>query len=319
MSSDSHPSDELFDLFIIGGGPASLTAAIYSARACLKTAFIEKDWPGGKLNKTLYIENYPGYLELSGSSLGESMLKQVLDNGVKQYFGTVVDVKKDGEIWKIHSENNQIFKSKSILVASGMRERVLDIPNVKEFYGRGISYCAICDGNLYKGKPVVVVGGGNSAVEESIYLSDITSKVKLVHRRREFRAEAISVKKARDIENIEIYTPYIPVGAEVKDDKVVGLRIRNVETGEESLLEGDCVFFYVGLIPENEFLKSIDIEKDEWGFLKVDESMRTSIPGIYAAGDIISKNLRQVVTATNDGAIAAISIKSYIDSLGEGD
>ncbi|AEW44917.1 thioredoxin reductase [Mycoplasma haemocanis str. Illinois] len=319
MSSNSQVPDELFDLFIIGGGPASLTAAIYSARACLKTAFIEKDWPGGKLNKTLYIENYPGYLKLNGSTLGESMLKQVLDNGVKQYFGTVIDVEKEEKTWKIRTANNQLFRSKSILIASGMRERVLDIDNVKEFYGKGISYCAICDGNLYRERPVIVVGGGNSAVEESIYLSDITSKVKLVHRRREFRAEAISVKKARNIKNIEIYTPYIPIGAEVKDNKIIGLKVRNVETEEESLLEGDCVFFYVGLIPENEFLKSIDIEKDEWGFLKVDENMRTSVPGIYAAGDIISKNLRQVVTATNDGAIAAISIKSYIDSLEESD
>lgn len=309
----SGKDDTIFDLFIIGGGPASLTAAIYATRACLKTAFIEKEYPGGKLNKTQSIENYPGYLENTGADLAEKMLKQALENEVQQFWGEVIDIKKEGKEWRIYTKDTS-YISKTVLIASGMKERVLDIPNVKEYYGKGVSYCAICDGNLYKGKDIVVVGGGNSAVEEAIYLSDITSKVNLVHRRNEFRADAVSVKKMKSINNIIVNTPYIPKEVKVENEKVRGLVIKGEE---EKLIEGDCVFFYVGLIPESSFLSSLNLERDEAGFIKVDENMRTSQEGLYAAGDIISKNLRQVVTAISDGATAAIAIKNYLNALDE--
>lgn len=207
------------------------------------------------------------------------------------------------------------FKGKTVLITSGMKERVLDIPNVNEYYGRGVSYCAICDGNLYSKKPVIVVGGGNSAVEESLYLADVTGGVNLVHRRREYRADDIFIKRMKKRDKIIENLPYIPVEVTVEGDKVIGLTVEHIETKDRKLICGDCVFFYVGLVPENYFLKKLKLEMDDGGFIKTNERMETSIPGIFAAGDVIHKELRQVVTAVNDGAIAAISIKNYINNL----
>lgn len=315
-----HGSDEvkkniIYDCLIIGGGPAGLSAAIYAARACLKVIIIEKESTGGKLNKTLSIENYPGYLKLNGYELGENMFHQVKDLGVKSVWEDVVKLKKNKHVWKVYTKDKKSYKGKSILIATGMKERILNIPNIEEYYGNGVSYCAICDGNLYAGKNVIVVGGGNSAVEESMYLSEIVKKVELVHRRKEFRAEEMTVKKMKKIKNIKVNTPYVPIEVKVDNKKVIGLVVENVESKKRKLIKGDCVFFYVGLIPENYFLKNINIEQDEMGFIKVNENMETSVPGIFAAGDIVHKHLRQVVTAVSDGSMAAISIKHYLENL----
>lgn len=309
---------EIYDLIILGAGPAGLSAALYSARAGLKVAFIEKDFPGGKLNKTLSIENYPGYTEINGPQLGGYMLKQALDLNVQQIIGNVVDIRQEeSNIWTTETSKGKQYKSKTVLITTGMKERVLDIPNVNKYYGKGVSYCAICDGNLYSNKPVVVVGGGNSAVEEALYLADITKGVQLVHRRREYRADYIFVKRMKQNHKIQENIPYMPIEVTVENDKVIGLTIQNNETNERKLVPGDCVFFYVGLIPENYFLNSLNLELDDAGFIKVNEKMETSVKGVFAAGDIIHKELRQVVTAASDGSIAAISIKNYLNNTKE--
>ncbi|GCE63255.1 thioredoxin-disulfide reductase [Candidatus Mycoplasma haematohominis] len=305
---------KVYDLVIIGAGPSGLSAALYSARAGLKVAFIEKEFPGGKLNKTLSIENYPGYTEINGPKLGEYMLQQVLDLGVEQIMGNVIDIRKTSDIWETETSNGKKYQSKTVLITTGMKERVLDIPNVHEYYGKGVSYCAICDGNLYSTKPVVVVGGGNSAVEEALYLADITQGVQLVHRRREYRADNIFVERMKKHVQIKENVPYIPIEITVKDKKVIGLTVQNTETQEKKLIPGDCVFFYVGLIPENYFLKNLNLELDNAGFIKVNEKMETSERGVFAAGDIIHKDLRQVITAASDGSIAAISIKNFLNN-----
>lgn len=299
----------------MGGGPAGLSAALYCARAGLKVIVLEKDWAGGKLNKTLSIENYPGYTEINGAKLGEYMFGQIKEMGVELVLADVIDVKKSDDFWSVSSQEGKIFLGKTVLITSGMKERVLDIPNVKEYYGRGVSYCAICDGNLYAQKRVIVVGGGNSAVEESLYLADVTGGVELVHRRREYRADDIFIKRMRKNDRITENIPYIPIEVKVENDRVIGLVVEHTETKERKLIEGECVFFYVGLVPENYFLKGLNLEMDGGGFIRANGRMETSVEGIFAAGDIIHKELRQVVTAVNDGAIAAISIKNYINNL----
>lgn len=305
-------SDYLYDSLIIGGGPAGMTAAIYSARACLKVAIIEKYLPGGKLTKTLSIENYPGFLENNGIELSKKMHKQVLENDVNFINDEVVSLEKQDSHWVVTTTEKKYF-SKTVLIATGSKEKILGIPNEVEYYGNGVSYCAVCDGNLYKNQDVIVVGGGNSATEESLYLSKLVKHVHLIHRRTEFRADPIFVQRIKSTENITIHTPFIPLSVEIENEKVIGLKVKNVITNEIKILSGKCVFFYIGLLPVTEFLKNSNVKCDENGFICVDAHMSTNVDGLFAAGDITSKHLRQVVTALNDGAIAAISIKNYIN------
>lgn len=302
-----------YDFIIIGAGPAGMTAAIYASRAGLRTAMIEGGAPGGKLLKTNEISNWPGIKTEPGSQLAMDMFEHSTGFGAVYEYGNVVGL-KDGELKEVICDDGTIYEAPAVLIATGTKERLLNIPGESQNIGRGISYCAVCDGAFFRDKEVAVIGAGNSALEEAVYLTQFASKVYIIMRRDVFRAEKIAVDKAKSNPKIEVLQKVVPV--EVLDDGngVTGLKISNVDTKEETLLSVSGIFPYIGSDPVTDFLKPLDI-LDEQGYLLVNASMETKLPGIYGAGDVIKKQLRQVVTAVNDGAIAAQeAFQTYLEN-----
>ena len=293
-----------YDLVIIGAGPAGMTAAIYGSRAGLKTAMLEMGAPGGKLIKTHKISNWPGIVGTNGAALASDMFEHSTAFGAEYLYGNVIKVEDAGEYKKVICEDGEVYEGKAVIVATGTKERTMNIPHEEENIGRGVSFCAVCDGAFFRNKEVCVVGGGNSALEEAVYLTQFASKVNIIIRRDVFRADAIVQKQIEDNEKINVIKKHIPV--EVMDDgmRVTGLKIRNVDTLEETVIETNGIFPYIGLDPVTSFLEGLPV-MDDRGYMLVDENCETSVKGIYGAGDVIAKKLRQVVTATNDGAIAA--------------
>ena len=302
--------DELYDVIIIGAGPAGLTAAIYASRANLKTLIFEAEVNGGKLSKTHEIENYPGIASISGLELAMQLSEHGQKFGAKLMSGTVDEiVEKDGYKTVILTDGQE-YQAKAVIVATGTRERMLDLPNAKEYTGRGISYCAVCDGFFYRNKKVAVIGGGNSALEESLYLASLASEVTIIIRRDVFRAEASVIDKVRANDKIRIVTRHVPDELVIENERIIGLKIRNVDTGEIQTVECSGIFPYIGADPCTSFLDPSVLDSN--GYIIVNPDMSTSSEGIYAAGDCIVKDLRQVVTACNDGAIAANSVSRYL-------
>ncbi|MBE6103581.1 MAG: thioredoxin-disulfide reductase [Erysipelotrichaceae bacterium] len=304
--------DLQYDVIIIGSGPAGLTAAIYATRANLTTAIIEGDTPGGKLTKTYEIENYPGFERISGVDLAMQMMEHGQKFGAVMEFSPVTEIDDEGEFKLVHLGDGRVLTTRAVIVATGTNERQLDLPRAKEFTGRGISYCAVCDGAFYRNKEVVVIGGGNSALEESLYLTQLVNKVNIIIRRDVFRADATVVDKVRNNPKINIITKSLPQELVIEDNAIKGLVIKNVETGELSTVECAGIFPYMGADPATGFLKNLNI-LDERGYIVVNKDMETAVPGIYGAGDVTVKDLRQVVTATNDGAIAANACVKYLN------
>lgn len=302
-----------FDVLIIGAGPAGLTAALYAQRANLKVAFFEKDTPGGKVVKTSVVENYPGFKTISGPDLALSFFQQASGVGAKFIYGEVTNISKINDIFHVTTIDGMVRYSKVVIIASGMTERKLNIPGEKEYYGKGLSYCAICDAAIYKNRPVAVIGGGNTALEESLYLADICSKVYLVHRRQGFRAEEVIVEKVKKHPNIELVLDAIPVSFDGDTKKVTGLTVENTITKAHSKINVDCIFPFIGFLPVNNFFEKLDIKNPENGFVDVDSNFLTKITGLYCVGDLVNKDIRQISTAINDGTIAAVHAKKYID------
>lgn len=302
--------NESYDLVIIGAGPAGLTAAIYASRANLSVLVIESGVNGGKLSKTYEIENYPGIKKIGGLELANQLTEHGQQFGAKLIAGEVKQIIDNGDLKTVVLVSEKMYDAKAIIVATGTKERQLDLPESDKYTGRGISYCAVCDGFFYRNKDVVIIGGGNSALEESLFLASIANKVTIVIRRDEFRAESKVVDKVKENEKINIITKHLPEQLVIEDDKIVGITIKNVDTGELTTLDCAGIFPYIGADPCTDFLdKSI---LDDKGYIIVNPDMSTSIKGIYAAGDCIQKDLRQVVTACNDGAIAANSVNKYL-------
>jgi len=304
--------DVQYDVIIIGSGPAGLTAAIYATRANLKTLIFEAETPGGKLTKTYSIENYPGIKSISGVDLAMQMMEHGTEFGAAIEYAPVERVENCGDYKKVVTAFGDEFTAKCVIVATGTKERTLDLPGSEEYTGRGISYCAVCDGAFYRNKDVVVVGGGNSALEEALYLTQLVHKVYIVIRRDVFRADATVVDKVRNNAKIEIITKSLPHALVTENKVITGLEIENVDTHELSVISCSGIFPYIGADPATGFLKNLDV-LDPKGYVIVDKNMATSVPGLYAAGDVTVKDLRQVVTATNDGAIAANSVTRYIN------
>lgn len=297
-----------YDFIIIGAGPAGMTAAIYASRAGLKTAMIESGAPGGKLLKTNEISNWPGIKTEPGSQLAMDMFEHSTSFGAVYEYGKVVEIKTDeenpGSDKQIICEDGTIFQAPAVLVATGTKERLMGIPGENKNIGRGLSYCAVCDGAFFRDQEVAVIGGGNSALEEAVYLTHFASKVYILMRRNVFRADKIAVDAAMATPQIEIIQNVVPT--EILDDgqHVNGLRISDVTTKEEQILPVSGIFPYIGADPVTGFLKHLDILNPQ-GYMIVNASMETKIPLLYGAGDVCQKGLRQVVTAVNDGAIAA--------------
>ena len=290
-----------YDLVIIGAGPAGMAASVYGSRAGLKTLLLDNGAPGGKLIKTHKISNYPGVKELSGVELATSMFEQSTSFGAEYAYGDVEKVDADK---KVTLSDGTIIEAKAVIVATGTKERLLKIPGEQENIGRGVSFCAVCDGAFFKNKDVVVIGGGNSALEESLFLTQFANKVTIVIRRDVFRAEKKIQEQIQSNDKIEVIVKHIPKEILAENGKVSGIVFENVETKELMTLSCQGIFPYVGQDPNTVCLEGLGVLDDK-GYVIVDDSCQTKIPGLYAAGDVIQKELRQVVTATNDGAIAA--------------
>lgn len=293
---------------IVGAGPSGITAAIYLHRSNIPFILIEKYMVGGKISLTSYIENYPGFNKEDGVNLALKLQDQLNFNNIEVTYDTINEIKKDADTFILKGEE-ETYKAEYVIVASGTEERKLDLVNENKYLGRGISFCAICDGSFYKNKDIAVVGGGNSALEESLYLSTLANKLYLIHRRDEFKGDDLLVKKIKETKNIVLCTPYV-ISKYLGEDKLNGLEIENINTKEHQILDVQGLFVYIGLKPNNTFIKD-EVEMKN-GFIITDENMESSIKNLFAIGDIKDKMLRQVVTATSDGAIAAIAIQNRI-------
>ena len=302
--------ENLYDVTIIGAGPAGLTAAIYARRANLKTAVIEFAIAGGKLYNTYEIDNYPGFKKVSGAELGDQLVEHAKKYNADFINGKVISITPNGPTHTVSLDNGETINTKTVIIATGTKEKRLELEHADDYIGNGISYCAVCDGFFYKNKDVVVIGGGNSALEESLYLTSIVNKVYIVIRRDEFRADASVVKEILSNNKIHVITKSLPDSLVIEDGSIKGLNIKNVDTNELKQIPCSGIFPYIGSLPETDFVPAQVLNENK--YIIANDKMETSIPGIFAAGDVIVKNLRQVITACNDGAIAATSVSKYI-------
>ncbi len=304
--------ESIYDVAIIGAGPAGMTAAIYLSRANFSTIMIERGVPGGQMINTEEIENYPSYGHILGSELSAKMFEHAKKFGAGYVYGDVKEV-INGTGYKIINTGDKKYKARTIIVATGAKPSFLGVKGEKELTGKGVSYCAVCDGAFFKERDVVVVGGGDAAVEEAIYLAKLARKVTLIHRRDSLRATKILQDRA--FKNEKITFALNSVVKEITGEQnVEGVRISNVKTGEESVLPSDGVFIYVGTEPITSLVKNLGIT-DEKGYIITDENLESTVSGIFAAGDVRVKTLRQIVTAASDGSVAAIAVQQYLESL----
>ena len=300
----------MYDTIIIGAGPAGMTAALYAARSNLKVALLERGIPGGQMNNTADIENYPGYANISGPELAEKMFEPLENLGVEHLFGLVEKIEDRGDFKEIITEDER-FEAKTVIIASGANHRHLGVPGEEDFNSRGVSYCAVCDGAFFRDEDLLVVGGGDSAVEEAIFLTRFAKSVTIVHRRDELRAQKVLQDRAFANEKIRFVWDSVVESIHGDERKVTGVTFKNVKTGELSQAEFGGIFIYVGLDPVSEFAKDLGIT-DEAGWILTDHQMKTSVAGIYAVGDVRQKDLRQITTAVGDGAIASQDAYKYL-------
>lgn len=305
--------EHIYDMLIVGGGPGGYTAAMYAARSGRDAIVLEKLSAGGQMALTSDIDNYPGFEEgVDGFTLGEKMQQGAERFGAKTELAEVFSLQLDGPV-KSAETSEGTFYGRTVVLATGASPRLLGVEGEQEMTGRGIHYCAACDGMMYRGKTVVVVGGGNTAVEDALLLSRVAAKVILVHRRDSLRATKVYHDPLMQAENVEIRWNSA-IDSLVRDDKLTGVKLRDTVTGEISELACDGVFVSIGRAPANELVKG-KVELDEAGYIKADESTRTSVPGVYAVGDVRTKAMRQVVTAVADGAVATHYAEEYLATL----
>lgn len=304
----------VYDMIIIGGGPAGYTAALYASRAGLDTLVIERMSVGGQMALTDKIDNYPGFDDgVDGFSLGMKMQNGAEKFGAKTKYTEVIKTELGGQIKRIVTDEGE-FLSRTVVIATGANPRELGVKGEEDLVGRGIHYCAHCDGRFYKDKTVMVVGGGNSAVADALYLSHLAKKVYVVHRRDSLRATKIYHEPLLKAENVEFIWNSTVADYVLQDGRLVGVKLKNVKSGEESERSLDGLFVSIGRKPATELFKN-ELSLDESGYIVADETTKTNIDGVYAAGDVRTKALRQVVTAVSDGATAAHFAEEYISSI----
>jgi thioredoxin reductase (NADPH) len=302
-----------YDLIIIGGGPAGLTAGIYTGRAQLRVMMIERLMPGGQVASTEWVENYPGFENgISGFDLMQNMEKQARKFGLEIISGKVDDVRLNENPKKVVVNENE-YDAKTVIIATGSDPRLLNVPGEKKFKGRGVSYCATCDGPFFKDKNVVVVGGGSSGLQESIYLSRFVKSIRLIEIMPALNAEKILQKRARENPKFSFYLSHEVLSINGQQ-KVESVSVLDRSSGKQTDIETDGVFIWVGLDPNTQFLKD-KIELDKWGYVVTDRNMETSVPGVFAAGDVCSKTIRQISTAVGEGTIAAEYVLKFIENL----
>ncbi|EWH22114.1 thioredoxin-disulfide reductase [Bacillus haynesii] len=307
--------EKMYDVIIIGAGPAGMTAAVYTSRANLSTLMVERGVPGGQMANTEDVENYPGFESILGPELSNKMFEHAKKFGAEYAYGDIKEVVDEGD-YKIVKAGSKEFKARAVIITAGAEYKKLGVPGEKELGGRGVSYCAVCDGAFFKNKELVVVGGGDSAVEEGVYLTRFASKVTIVHRRDKLRAQSILQARAFDNEKVDFLWNKTVKEIQEQDGKVGKVTLVDTVTGEEEEFRTDGVFIYIGMLPLSEPFKNLGITNEE-GYIVTNERMETKVEGIFAAGDIREKTLRQIVTATGDGSIAAQSVQHYIEELKE--
>lgn len=300
----------MYDIIIIGGGPAGLTAALYACRANKKTLVIEKETFGGQITFSPKVENIPGFISLTGNEFAEKLVEQVLEQGADVESCEVLEI-KNGEIKTVVTEDGE-FEGKAVIIATGAKHRMLGVEDEEKYVGEGISFCAVCDGAFYKGKTVAVVGGGNSALQETILLSDLAKKVYVVQNLDFLTGEKKLADQLYKLDNVEVITG-VTVESFLGDSELEGIVIKN-SAGESRRLSIDGLFIAIGLIPQNDAFKNV-VELDDRGYAVIDETCESATKGIFVAGDCRAKKIRQVTTAAADGAIAALAACDYIDSL----
>lgn len=307
--------EKIYDVIIIGAGPAGMTAAVYASRANLATLMIERGIPGGQMANTEEVENYPGFETILGPELSTKMFEHAKKFGAEYAYGDVAEI-IDGEEYKVIKAGSKEYKTRSIILTTGAEYKKMGVPGEKELGGRGVSYCAVCDGAFFKQKHLVVVGGGDSAVEEGVYLTRFADKVTIVHRRDKLRAQKILQDRAFANEKIDFIWNHTVKEINEKDGKVGSVTLVSTVDDSEQEFQTDGVFVYIGMLPLTKPFKNLGILNDN-GYIVTDEKMETSVKGIFAAGDVREKMLRQIVTATGDGSIAAQSAQHYIEELVE--
>lgn len=304
--------EHIYDVIILGAGPAGMTAAVYASRADLDTLMLERGVPGGQMADTEDIENYPGFEHILGQELSTKMFDHAKKFGAVYAYGDVKNVIDHGDYKEVQA-GKKTYYAKTIIITTGAQYKKLGIPGENELTGRGVSYCAVCDGAFFKEKELVVIGGGDSAVEEGLYLTRFAKKVTVIHRRDELRAQKIIQDRAFANDKMEFIWDTVVETINEENGKTGSVTMKNVKTGEKSEFKTDGVFIYIGMVPLSEPFKDLGIV-DEEGYVPSNEDMETSVPGIFAAGDIREKGLRQIVTATGDGSIAAEVAQKYIET-----
>lgn len=307
--------EKIYDVIIAGAGPGGMTAAVYTSRANLSTLMLERGVPGGQMANTEEVENYPGFDHILGPELSTKMFDHAKKFGAEYAYGDIKEI-IDGKEFKTVVAGKKEYKARAVIISTGAEYKKIGVPGEKELGGRGVSYCAVCDGAFFKGKDLFVIGGGDSAVEEGVYLTRFANKVTIVHRRDELRAQKILQQRAFDNEKIDFLWSHTLKQINEKDGKVGSVTVTSTKDGAEQELKGDGVFIYIGMVPLSKPFESLGIT-NEAGYIVTNEKMETKVPGIFAAGDIREKTLRQIVTATGDGSIAAQSAQHFVEELME--
>ena len=304
----------MYDIIVVGGGPAGMTAALYARRSNKSVLVLEKNGYGGQITYSPKVENYPGTKQMSGVEFADRLLDQILDQGADTEVETVSGLRREGQVWHVLTREGSDYTARSVILATGVKHRMLGLPGETELVGNGISFCAVCDGEFYRDKAVVVVGGGNSALQEAILLAENCSSVTVVQDLDYLTGEERSQEVLRSKANVRVITGTKATGFETKDGELTGIRLRRTADGAERIEPCDGVFVAVGLIPENEaFAEAAGL--NDYGYIDSDERCLTASPGLFAAGDCRAKVLRQLTTAAGDGAVAAVAACRYVDAL----
>ena len=302
----------MYDIIIVGGGPAGLTAAIYGLRAGKSVLVIEKNAFGGQIASSPKVENIPGIKAISGTDFADQLANQVMDLGADVEFENVTSVEKYDDIFSVNTEEGNCYTGQTVILAIGVKHRTLDLHKEEELIGKGISFCAVCDGAFYTGKNVAMIGGGNSAMQEALLLSEVCNKVTIVQNLSNFTGEKKLIDAILQKKNIETIFNTVVTNYETEDQELVGLHLRNEITSEEFRIKVDGAFLAIGLMPENKQFESL-AKLNNYGYFDADETCITETDGLFVAGDCRNKTIRQVVTAASDGAIAAMNACKYLD------
>lgn len=303
-----------YDVIVVGAGPAGMTAALYASRANLSVLMLDRGIYGGNLNNTAAIENYPGFKSIQGPELAQDMYQGATQFGAQYAYGMVEKVELDGDLKRLTTDMGDVFETKALVIATGTQQRHMGVPGEEEYGGRGVSYCAVCDGAFFKNKHVIVVGGGDSAVEEGMYLTQLADKVTVVVRRDQLRAQPLIQEQAKQNNKMEFVFNTSVTEVLGDENKVTGVKVHNSQTGADEQLQADGVFIYVGSLPMTAPFKNLGI-LNEQGYVKTNDLMAADVPGIFAIGDVRETPLRQVATAVGDGAIAGQQVYQYLRSL----